>query len=81
MEWIDREVEFPDEDKILCYSQGDVFIYKLIESKWGNYYRCTDWIHKEYQTDSDWTHWMSLPKPPISPPSAAIHFGPGPDNG
>jgi Protein of unknown function (DUF551) len=64
MEWIDREKEFPDCDKILCYSKGDVFICELLETKWGNSYASTDWDHGEYGGGREWTHWMPLPNPP-----------------
>lgn len=63
MQWIDREVEFPDADKILCCAGNEVFICELIESKWGNGYYSTDTGHIEFQNMPEWTHWMPLPKP------------------
>lgn len=65
MNWIDREVDLPTSDKILVYADKEVFICKLFESKWGNFYYSTDWYHEEYQNMPDWTHWMPLPNPPI----------------
>jgi len=62
-EWIDREEEFPDCDKILCLEGQHIFICELIETKWGNHYLSTEWEHGEYGGGSDWTHWMPLPKP------------------
>ncbi len=62
--WIDREIEFPDLEFILCYERGTVFICRLVESKWGNYYQSTDWRHDEYDYMPDWSHWMPLPKAP-----------------
>jgi len=64
MEWIDREVEFPDADKIVCYSEGQVFVCTLLESKWGNSYYSTDWRHTEPGDMPEWTHWMPLPPSP-----------------
>lgn len=67
MEWIDREIEFPECDKILCYANGDIFISALLETKWGNHYFSTDWNHNEHQNIlecTQWTHWMPLPEPP-----------------
>lgn len=63
MEWIDREVDFPDCDHILCCAGKKVFICDLIESKWGNFYHSTDLGHGEFQDMPEWTHWMPLPKP------------------
>lgn len=62
MQWVDREVDFPDCDEILCCAGDKVFICELIESKWGNFYRSTDWGHGEFQNMPEWTHWMPLPK-------------------
>jgi len=65
MEWIDREVQFPDIDEILVYGSGCVFICSLQETKWGNRYCSTDHGHAECTRDQpEWTHWMPLPKPP-----------------
>lgn len=64
MSWINRESQFPDDDKILCYAKGQIFISELMESKWGNRYYSTDWNHREYQNEPEWTHWMPLPEPP-----------------
>jgi hypothetical protein len=58
MEWIDREVQFPDADRILCYGGGKIFISELIETKWGNFYSSTE------KDDQYWSHWMLLPEPP-----------------
>lgn len=66
MQWIDRDVDFPDYDKILCCKGDQIFICELIESKWGFFYFSTDWNHNEYQNSPEWTHWMPLPKPPDS---------------
>lgn len=65
MQWIDREVEFPDLDRILCYAEGKVFICELIESKWGNFYHSTDWGHCEFQDTPEWTHWAKVIPPTI----------------
>lgn len=69
MEWIDRKVNFPDCDKILCCYGNKVFICELLESKWGNVYDSTDRSHGEFQDMPNWTHWMPLPRPPESAPS------------
>ncbi len=63
MEWIDETVEFPEDDQILCCGNGQVFICELVESKWGNFYRSTDWCHRD-KKQPEWTHWMKMPKPP-----------------
>ena len=63
MEWINREVNFPDYDHILCCAGEKVFICELIESKWVNFYHSTDCGHGEFQDTPEWTHWMQLPKP------------------
>lgn len=64
MEWIDREINFPDADRILCYGDSQIFICELMETKWGNSYNSTDWGHGEFQNSPEWTHWMPLPQPP-----------------
>lgn len=33
-------------------------------SRWGNFYRSTDWRHDEIHKQPEWTHWMPLPEPP-----------------
>jgi uncharacterized protein DUF551 len=65
MKWIDREVDFPDADRILCCSGDKIFICELIESKRGNHYYSTDSHHIEFQDMPEWTHWMPLPSPPL----------------
>lgn len=62
--WIDRQLEFPDVDRILCSAGDEIFICEFIESKWGNGYRSTDWSHIVNQNAPAWTHWMPLPDPP-----------------
>ena len=64
MEWIDRDEQFPEEEKILVSDGNIVFICELVESKWGNFYHSTDWAHGEFQNMPEWTHWMPLPKLP-----------------
>jgi len=64
MEWIDREIEFPDDEKILCFGDGEIFICTLVESKWGHHYRKSDYLEKDYEKLPDWTHWMPLPLDP-----------------
>jgi len=64
MEWIDREVCFPDIDRILCFTGKHVFICELFESKWGNFYHPTDRGHVELQDTLEWTHWIPLPVVP-----------------
>lgn len=66
MEWIDREVNFPDIDTILCYAEGQQFICELSETKWGNRYYSTDSGHISFQDMPEWTHWMPLPEAPRS---------------
>lgn len=65
-EWINREIDFPECDRILCSGEGQIFICYLLETKWGNSYHSTDWSHGEYQDAPEWTHWMPLPEPPES---------------
>lgn len=62
--WIDRNVQFPDAEKIFCCSGNEVFICELIESKLGNYYYSTDTKHIALQNMPEWTYWMPLPQPP-----------------
>lgn len=64
MMWIDREIDFPNADRILCYGEGQVFICELIETKWGNHYSCTECGHGDSNKEPEWTHWMPLPAPP-----------------
>lgn len=64
MEWIDKEVEFPNLDKILCYSPEKIFICELLETKWGNHYLSTETEYENGFKQLEWTHWMPLPKPP-----------------
>ena len=58
MEWIDREVQFPDCERILCYGDGEVFISELVESKRGNYYCAI------CDRMPEWTHWIAIPNLP-----------------
>jgi uncharacterized protein DUF551 len=62
MKWIDREVEFPDVDRILCCWGDEIFVCVLIEGKWGRAYWCYESV-----SFPDWTHWMPLPTPPHQP--------------
>lgn len=59
--WIDREKEFPDCDRILCFGQDDIHIRRLIETKWGNHYVSTD---IDDTKNYEWTHWMPLAEAP-----------------
>ena len=38
-------------------------MYELIETKWGNHYRCMGY-EGGYASQPDWSHWMPLPDPP-----------------
>lgn len=62
MKWIDREVNFPDVDFILCYGEEQIFICEMIKTKWGNGYCSTELRHEKHMPE--WTHWMPLPDPP-----------------
>lgn len=62
MEWIDREINFPDCDRILCCHDKQVFICELVESKWGHFYHSTDCTHGKFNNMPEWTHWMPLPE-------------------
>ena len=69
MKWIDREIEYPICDRILCWENGDVYIADFLESKWGNSYVSTDYNHNEYGGGHNWTHWMPLPTLKITKPT------------
>jgi hypothetical protein len=62
MEWIDREIQFPNAEQIICYHKDNIFISRLIESKYCNIY-CSN--SSVYQANPpDWTHWMMCPALP-----------------
>lgn len=60
-EWIDREKQFPEIDKILCLQGKHIYPLELRETKWGHYYFPID---GEIEHDSCWTHWMPIPELP-----------------
>ncbi len=63
-EWINREIQFPDIDRILCTGSNQVFICEMMKTKFGNFYCSTNSGHVEFQDMPEWTHWMPLPNPP-----------------
>lgn len=58
--WIDREVEFPEGDKIICLCVKNIFVCELLETKWGNHYVP---LHEDPSVSS-WTHWIPFPRSP-----------------
>jgi hypothetical protein len=58
MEWIDREVEFPECDQILVTDGQEVSIYEWIDNELGYRGQFPTYV------ESDWTHWMPLPELP-----------------